>query len=203
MRTLRVVLGLVAVLVAAQARAEEDFNLRPLVGMRGAHVTISVTDGFTSLGLTKEALRTLVELTLRRSGIRVLSEKEMYSTAGMPEARVSVSLLAASDGMVVYTTRLYIRQNVIGSNGLQVVGAETWADAGSIGIAHRLTLLSAIRSSVEEMAENLSNDYLKANPPKPVVEEEVDEAELIRQANEAASKKRASPSKPVMREMKL
>ncbi|WP_338279840.1 hypothetical protein [Corallococcus caeni] len=192
-----------AMLVAAQARAEDDFNLRPLVAMRGVHVTVSVTNGFASLGITKEALRTLVELTLRRSGIRVLSEKEMYSTAGMPEARVSVSLLAASDGMVVYTTRLYICQNVIGSNGLQVVGAETWTDAGSIGIAHRLTLLSVIRSSVEEMAENLSNDYLKANQPKPVVEDEVTDEDL-RRAEDATSTKRPAPKpKPIGREMKL
>ncbi|RKH03998.1 hypothetical protein D7X74_35745 [Corallococcus sp. CA047B] len=185
------VLGLVAVLFVGQARAEDTFILWPLIDMSGVHVTVNVSNGYANIGLTAEALRTLAELTFRRRGIRVLTEKEMYSAEGMPQAHISVNLLSASDGMVVYTTRLSLRQNVTGSNGRAIATAETWTDAGSLGIAHRLELLGVIRSSVEQMAEKLSNDYLKANPPKPVVEKE-----LLGEANEAASKKKpASPPK--------
>lgn len=150
------------------ARADEA---RVLCGLPGVEVLIEqVRPDATRDGLTQDDLRTEVELTLRQSGIRVLTEKEDGETPGNPTLYLNVNCVKVEDApCYAYSQTLELQENVHlerarpDGQHLLVIGAGVWK-RGSTGFIGLLPFAAGIKEVVKAEAEQFCNDYLAANP---------------------------------------
>src|SRR5258708_1252977 len=152
-----------------QNKAEETRRV-PLKGLSGFHVVVEQIDR-TEIDqgyLSEEAIKTDVELRLRKANIRVLSESDWISDSRSPYLYVKVSIMRAGDlqswqGLYAYHISVSVEQAVLlkESFGKEVM-ANTWkAEAsGTVGRSN----VSSIRVGVDDYVDKLINDYLAANP---------------------------------------
>ncbi|GEM_PF-314141 len=114
-------------------------------------------------GLTRQQIKTDVELSLRRNGIRVLTKEEITERQGMPQIYVNVNPVI-SGRFVAYDISLELRQNVIlfRDQTKVVFGATTWRE-GTTGILN-LSNIRDIREEVKGLVDMFSDDFLAVNP---------------------------------------
>ena len=131
-----------------------------LRGLKGFYVLIEkLHDDIKQAGLTESILKTDVELKLRKAGIRVLTEDDMYLTPGTPYLHVSVN--AFKSRSFVYCVKVSFRQDVILSRNRSVeTSAVTWIQS-FLGISSDLR---PIREVVSDLVDQFMNDYLAVNP---------------------------------------
>jgi hypothetical protein len=140
-----------------------EFKREPLKGLDGVGVVVEgVGKEVEGKGLTKEALRTRVELQLRKAGIKLLSESERLAAPGMPILYVNVNVAAYGSGLAAFSVSLQHTEWVsLARNGTGVT-AITWS-TGSTGIVQG-DKLREITERVSELIDKYANEYLAANP---------------------------------------
>jgi len=155
----------VSILLAVDYRS---FKQSLLKGLKGVNVTAEdINPKMKTIGLTKEILQTDVELQLRRSGIRVLSEKEWFETENAPQLYINITGGIWEDALVYYNVAVEYKENVslVRKQKTQCF-ATIWEEGGtsSVGVNDAL---KSIREGVQQVVDTFCNDYLAANPTQP------------------------------------
>lgn len=145
-----------------------DYEREYLRGIGGVNVTIEkLNEGALEVGLTEEQLQTDVELRLRQSGIRVLTEKERLTAPGGPFLYVNVNGHKAESGLHAFGISVALYQRVIlERNGMKGGHVETWQRAaiGTRGHADGDSDAAFVRENVKDKVDEFLNAYLAANP---------------------------------------
>ena len=133
----------------------------PLSGLKAIFVSVAdINPEVERLGLTKNQIKTDVELRLRKAGVRVLTEKEWLGTPAMPYIAVMVNVVISGDHYACSGT-VALKEAVTLDNGFKTIGA-IW-DTGYTG-AGRKENIRKIRESVGDLVDKFINDFLAANP---------------------------------------
>lgn len=151
-------IGLTAASIHAQ---DTELRRGSLQGINAISVEIeSLSDGAKLLGLSKDDIRTDVELKLRLAGIRVVTEKEVIGLPGMPSLYVMATVTESGKAVSI---NVQLVQNVhLERNGQLAVGATTW-DVGAVGV--NLTAQD-IRDKIKDLVDTFVNAWLSVNPKK-------------------------------------
>jgi hypothetical protein len=137
---------------------------KTLVGLPGVHVLTIVESPKAKeielLGLTKDQVQKDVELRLRKSGIKVLTDKEWLSTTGTPSLMVSLSAFSYL-GVWAYSIRVALFEVVTLARGGQA-SAPIWESdyLGLVGTNN----IRQVRDDIGDKVDEFINDYLAANP---------------------------------------
>jgi hypothetical protein len=113
-------------------------------------------------GLSRGQLVTDVELRLRSSGIKVLTETQCHLTPGAPCLYLNVNAIP-DGGDFVYSICLELAQRVRldRSPSAGVFVAPTW-HTGEVGPDD----VNGIRQAVRDRVDDFANDFLSVNPRK-------------------------------------
>ncbi|MDA2923271.1 hypothetical protein MYX65_01205 [Acidobacteria bacterium AH-259-L09] len=184
--TLLVCLSFGLTLTLAQTIRKESLR-----GLEGVHVPVVAEEPIIEAGLSEHQLQIDVELRLRKAGIKVVTEDEMWDVPGRPMLWVSVSGVETRLGYA-YHIDLRLEQTVFLlrdlekirsglfltlSEGnrperlahyrkltdLQKIGA-TWEATDIIGVTPSDSLRRTVREAVADMVDQFINDYLAVNP---------------------------------------
>lgn len=138
--------------------------LRGLQGVNVGVILIGLDPDAELRGLTKQALKTDVELRLRELGIPVLSLEQLDRENGCPCLNLKVRILK-NGGLFAYSLDLYLVELVTPSRDpTRTLFARVWNSSliGTVGIQNIQQLRKVAIDTVNEFA----NDYLAANPKK-------------------------------------
>ncbi|NOJ53025.1 MULTISPECIES: hypothetical protein [Myxococcus] len=162
MRQLSYILMLVLMSFGATASASDDVDesLRYLPG-----VAIVVQSLPPHASITTAQVRTMTELALRRSGIRIFTDDEAISVSGYPVLHVNIDIGKPKEA-VIYSVDITLRQFVRLLSTKSLARAITWTTSGGYGVVPRHDVGSLIREGLQPMLDDFCNDYLKANPPQ-------------------------------------
>jgi hypothetical protein len=132
-----------------------------------ARVVLRTQDPLPS-GLTRERLQTLVELKLRTSGLRVLSDEEDSNDPDIiPRAILNVMILRTEDGRgpngFAFSTRLIITEIGISERNKSRGFTELWSQA-SLNVSSLDTANTQVERITGILLDGFVNDWLKANP---------------------------------------
>lgn len=146
-----------------------------LAGLRGVTVVAVVeqSDLFKRYGLKEDAIRTKVEMQLRRNGVRVIGSEErivrqswLYVHLRLMEvpSRYDLKQVDVLSGSL----NLFLQQkvellSVPGDNKRRFCTATTW-DTGGIVIWGPTQVEEGLDKTIEVLVERFSKDYLDANP---------------------------------------
>jgi predicted CXXCH cytochrome family protein len=146
-----------------------------LSGLRGVTVVAVVErpDLFKRYGLTEDAIKTKVEMQLRRNGVRVIGNEErivrqswLYVHLRLMEvpSRYDLKQVDVLSGSL----NLFLQQkveliSVPGDNKRRFCTATTW-DTGGIVIWGPTQVEEGLDKTIEVLVERFSKDYLSANP---------------------------------------
>ena len=150
------------IVVPSQALQSRD-DYKSLKGISGVFVVIGdITDDVANKGINKDNINSLVELRLRSSGIRVLSEKEYYKDSVGAMLCVSLNVIKGSQTYAA-SVDLKLRQIVSTVNQSQeLIAATTW-DRGFVSL-YGNDSVQRIKNVVDDLMTQFCNDFLKANP---------------------------------------
>lgn len=144
----------------------EQRQRKTLVGLTGVGVSVevkSVKSDAETEGLAPSTLRTDVELRLRQSGIRVLTDPDDAVKQGT--LQLIVRTVKSEHGFYAFHIDLKLWQLVTLIRDPSIASAApTWStgDGGFIGNKR----LSEIRDRVRDMVDRFINAYLAANPKR-------------------------------------
>jgi hypothetical protein len=157
---------LIGLAARTTAQTPSAWSFDDFKGLSGVQVIVAPVDEDAERdGLTRAAIQTSVEATLRLADIRVLAQAEGAKTLGKPVLGVSVDTLA-SNGFYVYNIRVELRQTVQSLVRPGVAyDATTWnrGKFGTVDAANVRELHDAVNDFVDEFV----NDWLTANPKRP------------------------------------
>ncbi len=140
---------------------------QPLVGLKGVYVMTTVEspkpEEIELLGLTKDQIQKDVELRLRKSGIKVLTNKEWATMPGTPSLMVSLSAFTYL-ALCVYSIRVELFEAVTLVRGGQT-SASVWEAGLSVGMVGTKSIRT-VRENIGDKIDEFINDYLAANPKK-------------------------------------
>lgn len=136
---------------------------KALVGLKGVRVDVEDMDAQVErLGLTKDQIKTDVELKLRKAGIRVLTDNEVFATPGMPSLYVNINTLISPElPFIVCSISAELIEVVKLARGFEVTGT-IW-DIGSVGRVGTGNIRK-LREYLGDIVDKFINDYLAANP---------------------------------------
>jgi hypothetical protein len=148
--------------------ARVDLNSESLIGIKSLSVLVEkLSPDAESRGLSRNTLKTDVELRLRRTGVRISSAQDHRLTADDPELYLNVNVLCshqASLPLCADNVSLQLRQRVTPlRDQTNETDASTW-DASTVGILGETNLVSGVREAVADLIDHFLNDYLAANP---------------------------------------
>jgi hypothetical protein len=163
---------------AGRAMADESSSRKSLAGLRGVQVTASIwcdEKPFKDL-VSEEALRTKIELKLRQSGIRVLSESEAAKDLRYPT--LDLGIIAVPNSTLKDETtseplgyamalRLSLNQGlwIVDSKGTvreQIFG-DTWSKTYVLAYGRNVITQGRVDKLVSDMTESFANDWLAAH----------------------------------------
>lgn len=160
----RIALALLAALLLVPGISSAlTINQTPLVGLKGVYVMTTVESPkpkeIELLGLTKDQIQKNVELRLRKSGIKVLTDKEWTLTTGTPSLMVNLSAFTYL-AICVYSVRVSLFEAVTLARGGQT-SASVWESDyfGMVGTKN----IRHVRDNVGDKIDDFINDYLAAN----------------------------------------
>lgn len=143
-------------------------SARSLTGLPGVRVVIGqLTAEAMDAGLDSVAVRTQIELELRRAGVRIFHEEE---TRFRPDVAVLlVNLVVMPDratGGYFYRAKMELRQDVRLARDVDVsIPATTWAARDAIiALGGRFNLRDDVAGTCRAQVTEFLNDYLAANP---------------------------------------
>ncbi len=141
-------------------------EVRSLVGVKGIYVTITdLNEDARSAGLTKEQLKTDVELKLRLAGIKLNSPAEWFSSKHEELFLVTIATDSEDDSpSIAYTVAVELSQlRKLPRRPHARVFAPTWG-RDTVGMCLKNEFPEEARKHVKTNVDKFINDYLKANP---------------------------------------
>jgi len=160
------VLPLLVLLLLPTVSHALTHDQQTLVGLKGVYV-IAMVDSSTPkeielLGLTKGQIQKDAELSLRKSGVKVLTDKEWVTTLGMPSLMVNLNAFTYLN-LCVYSIQVSLFEAVTLARGEQTF-ASTW-EANYIAMVGTKSIRT-VRDNIGDKVDEFINDYLAANPKK-------------------------------------
>ena len=145
------------------ANPDQRESLRGLPGMQ---VLIEdIRPDAQADGLSQEAIRTAVELILRSSGIRVLTQSERSEMPSKPYLYVHVGTDKNSSGHYSFNSRVALHQAVSLVHRLQhIMLAPTWFPPGKLRTVGQQNMRLWVINSIEPLVREFANDFLAVNP---------------------------------------
>jgi hypothetical protein len=145
-----------------------------LKGLKGFYVFIDgQLDPLIREGLTKEQLKTDVELQLRKAGIKVLTEQESVALPGAPWLSITLSVSEGACGVSHSDSSLkfyaigfliqFYQEVRLDSNPKMKIKGITWKTV-AIGWGEAKKIKNFIREGVKDGIDLFMNDYLTVNP---------------------------------------
>jgi hypothetical protein len=160
---------LLATTIASPAAGQSDdaITRKTLAGLKGIYILVEdVDDDVQRDGLSREQIRTDVELRLRQAGLDVLSELQYAAETGFPYLYVNVQTLKSSLGPYVYRLEVELKQSVTPiRNPSATLLAPTWAARAKLGIVG-VDNVRSLRDDIRDMVDQFINAYLAANPKR-------------------------------------
>ena len=142
---------------------DDDSDRATLQGIKGVFVSIeNIEPKIDKDGLTKSQIQTDVEIKLRLSGLKVLSDKELIKTPGMPTLKVYPHVFKSSQKFYVYKINVRLFQFVYLQRNGQGILAPTWS-LGDLGMSPGVDY---IRNKTKEYVDKFINAWLSVNPKK-------------------------------------
>ena len=115
-------------------------------------------------GLRREAILSTVELELRRAGIRVLSEEELFSTFRRAFLYVEVYAVKNNSGFYAYSVQVGVMEAVsMFSEPFMGTLGRTWNTNSSIGITTVREIRRKAEGRVVDMVRDFAIKFLRAN----------------------------------------
>lgn len=131
-----------------------------LKNLKGVHVHVQdLNQDIELAGLSKDQIRTDVELKLRLAGIKVLTLVEHYEGKGAPYLHIYLDSHKTEKGEFVYSLSFGIIQEVRLVRNNTITDAITWSISG-VGYNN----IEGIRAHIKDRADKFINDYLSVNP---------------------------------------
>ena len=131
-----------------------------LKNLKGVHVHVQdLNQDIEQAGLSKNQIRTDVELKLRLAGIKVLTLIEHYEGKGAPYLHIYLDSHKTEKGEFVYSLSFGIIQEVRLVRNNTITDAITWSISG-VGYNN----IEGIRAHIKDRADKFINDYLSVNP---------------------------------------
>jgi hypothetical protein len=144
-------------------RAIDNGSRESLRGIIGLGLVIEdISPDAAADGLSQDAIRTAVELTLRSKGIRLLTERTRSESA--PYLYINVNTLKEELGLYAYSVNVDLKQLV---GLLSMKNKKTWGttwSASVIGMVRQENLSQIIADAVEPLVNDFVNDFRSANP---------------------------------------
>lgn len=153
----------IAAAFSATARAQDAYGTRrSLAGLRDVQVVVEETPPeLGSLGVTREALKTQVELRLRTLGINVMD------ASGPAFLHLAVALLVSGNGVASYSLSCGYVQGVRMDRDPSIrTFAATWWVPVSVVTVSTASLANAVSRDVTQAVDQFANDFRAANPPR-------------------------------------
>jgi hypothetical protein len=158
-----------AISAPAMLVADDEVQRNSLKGILGLRVLVEhLPADIEQHGLTTDAIKTDVELRLRRSGIQVFSAYPDDPSPAKAVVYVNVAIKQESGTLkglyaasITVELQQWLRSQV---SGLETPGA-TWERGSVLTIGQNN--LRQLRDSVNDKVDELINDYLAANPKRP------------------------------------
>lgn len=152
----------------AFSETTDDIQAKYLKGIKWLRVSIeSLGVEATKIGLTRERLKTITELRLRREGIIIKTEKDISvidESRGNIPIVVPILYVNANVGDRAYSIDLEIQEAVRLERDPSIIClATTWV-TGIMGTHGKKQEL--IITALSELLDDFLNDYYKANPKK-------------------------------------
>ena len=165
---MRCALSLMAVLLATAMAAtpqDDEYTQETLQGLKGVRVLIeNLHPDAARDGLDKTTIQTDVELKLRQTGIKVLTETEWLAAAGAPYLYIHLDTCGGETGRYAFSIEVSLQQMARLERDPKIVAirAATWS-SGSIGTVGRANLQD-IRNSIKDHVDKFINAWLSVNP---------------------------------------
>lgn len=139
----------------------QDPHAQNLKGITAVAVVVEdLPDGAKVLGLTKDTIRTDVELKLRLAGMRVVTQGEGIVLPGSPSVYVQVTV---TNPALAANIDLELNQDVLlQRNGQLAPFAVTWRTNSVLANP----TLQSIRNDIKDCVDQFLNDWLSVNPKK-------------------------------------
>jgi len=161
-----IVLTILDMTVARVSFADEPLSMgrESLQGLPGVSVLIEhISPEARADGLSKEAIRTSVELILRASGILVTTEKKAVQHA-LPLLYVRINAAKVGPKLYAYCTDVQLEQMVsLRKHPERATYATTWSSASIVGTLLRSNVRNTIIEA-ELLTKQFANDFLAVNP---------------------------------------
>ena len=150
-----------------------------LQGVKGIAVVIEIlTPDAKAVGLSRERLRTLVELKLRMAGVKVITiRKKNLAEALVPSLYLNLNVVETRSNRAyayVFGATLNFNQLVVLLRDRDIICTATTWDKQQGGVrvgtgngSPATDLTNFAEEIVEIVVDEFLNDYLAANPPKP------------------------------------
>jgi hypothetical protein len=159
------VLGCLLGLAGRETWAQDNEDTRAtLRGVEGVLVFVEdLGDEVEHAGLTRQQIRTDVELRLRKAGIRILTEAERVGMPGAPWLSVNVIVYLHPDTrLAAFRIDVSLQQLAfLATDGSRAL-VSTWS-VGKTGIAGRRRLFD-LRNDVKDQVDVFINAYLRVHP---------------------------------------
>ena len=159
----------------------DEIHRRSLAGLEGIRVLIDIV-GAEQHGLTKDELRVITELGLRRNGIKVLTEEEWVNAGCGPYLCVDVTVVGSSNAKAAMIS-VELLQSVLLERDPTIlcVSVATWEMTNILLVSGDGVTVTVFDASAKEMlgefVDEFCNDYLAANPIERPVQPKVNESE--------------------------
>lgn len=165
MRKFLIITVLVVGISLSVALATSQVTLNTLAGLDGVGIVIENISGAELCNLTRDELQMIVELGLRRNGIKVLTEEEASRTEYVPYIYVAVTVAGNPDTAIraaMVDVRLGQLMRLIRDSEIICVGVSY--DRGHVLLGTVSMIDNGIKEAIKDIIDEFSNDYLKMNP---------------------------------------
>jgi hypothetical protein len=157
---------LACLLLGPLEASELSVNQRALVGVPISSVVVEFferAEDAAAIGLTRERLRTVAELELRRGAIEVSSAENQLG----PYLYVNVQLILIplTPPGAVYQLELEVHEPITVPPPRRLVVATVWS-SGMMGASPQAKASADIEDAIRRLVEGFENDFLAANPRK-------------------------------------
>ena len=148
------------------AHAASPDQRESLRGLPGVQVLIEdIRPDAQADGLSQEAIRTAVELILRSSGIRILTQSERSETPSKPYLSVHVGTDKHASGQYSFNARVELHQAVsLAHRPQHIMLAPTWFPPGKLRTVAQHNMRLWVINTIEPLVREFANDFLSVNP---------------------------------------
>jgi ABC-type maltose transport system permease subunit len=131
-----------------------------LKNLKGVYVNVQdVMRALEQEGLSKDQIRTDIELKLRAAGIKVLTHKEHHNEKGAPFLHVYLNTISTKQGAFIYSIFFGMLEEVSLVRNNIIIDAITWSMSG-MGYGY----IEGIRAQINKRVDEFINAYLSVNP---------------------------------------